>query len=354
MGILKLETNRVWRTYTGGKKIDEFYSIKPEIDGHTPEVWISSVTEANNPTKIENEGLSYLSGLNRISLKEKIETNPAYYLGADHIDKHGENLGVLVKLLDSSERLTIQVHPDKPKARLLFNSDYGKTEAWLVLGGREIDGEKPHIYFGFKEGITKEKWIDVFNTQNIEKMLGLMNKVYVNPGDIFLIEGGLPHAIGAGCFILEIQEPTDYTIRTEKVTPNGYEIPDNLLHQGLGFEKMFECFDYTGYSIDDLNRWRLKPQETSKKFIHSFINDEDTKCFSLEQITITTAKTITNSLGFCILICLEGEGSISAKTSIYNVKKGDQFFIPAGIIEFKLYPNGSNSLKMIKCLPPKS
>ncbi len=184
-------------------------------------------------------------------------------------------------------------------------------------------------------------------------MLNLMNKIYVEPGDIFLIEGGMPHAIGAGCFILEIQEPTDYTIRTEKVTPNGYEIPDNLLHQGLGFDKMFECFDYTGYSLDDLDKWILKPQDSCDESIKSLISYDNTNCFSLDKIKIRSTKTINNSYGFCVLLCLEGEGSIAAETSIYNIKKGDQFFIPAGIIEFKLESTGTENLQMIRCNPPK-
>lgn len=53
-------------------------------------------------------------------------------------------MGVLVKFLDSAERLPIQVHPDKEKAKILFHSGYGKTEAWYILDGRKIHGENPY------------------------------------------------------------------------------------------------------------------------------------------------------------------------------------------------------------------
>lgn len=353
MSILKLNKNRVWRTYTGGKIIDEFYNEGSFVDGHFPEVWVSSVTEAKNPDKIQNEGLSFIEtdDNSKISLKSEIESNPKYYLGEYHLNKHGTSLGILVKLLDAAERLTIQVHPDKIKAASLFNSQFGKTEAWLILDCREIEGEKPHIYFGFKKGITLESWKEVFDKQDIPLMLDLMNKVYVEPGDIYLIEGGMPHAIGAGCFILEIQEPTDLTIRTEKVTPGGYDIPDMLLHQNLGFEKMFECFDYTGYSVDEMKKWILKPQYNVKDETSTLISYDNTKCFSLEEIKTDKSKTYENN-SFSVLLCLEGSGSISDSEKTLNVMKGDQIFIPAGEKQFSVIPNKNETVRLIRCLPP--
>ena len=81
----------------------------------------------------------------------------------------------------------------------------------------------------------------------------------VKKGDTFLIEGGIPHAIGSGCFLVEIQEPTDYTVRNERVTPAGLQISDFMCHQGLGFDKMFDCCEYEGYTIDQIqDRWNIK------------------------------------------------------------------------------------------------
>jgi len=47
-----------------------------------------------------------------------------------------------------------------------------------------------------------------------------------------MIYGGVPHAIGSGCFLMEVQEPTDYTMRVEKMTPGGMTMSDELIHQG--------------------------------------------------------------------------------------------------------------------------
>lgn len=81
-----------------------------------------------------------------------------------------------------------------------------RTEAWYIIDGREIDGEPPYILFGFKSGITREKWEKMFREQDIQGMIDSMHKFNINPGQVFLIETGIPHAIGSGCFLIEIQE----------------------------------------------------------------------------------------------------------------------------------------------------
>lgn len=59
-------------------------------------------------------------------------------------------------------------------------------------------------------------------------MIGCLHKIEVNIGDAFMIYGGVPHAIGSDCFLLEVQEPTDYTMRVEKTTPAGLIISDHI------------------------------------------------------------------------------------------------------------------------------
>ncbi len=84
-----------------------------------------------------------------------------------------------------------------------FNSEFGKTEAWYILGGREVEGEKPYVLLGFKPGTTREQWKSLFEEQDIQGMLDCLHKVPVQEGDTFLLEGGVPHAIGSGCFMVE-------------------------------------------------------------------------------------------------------------------------------------------------------
>lgn len=351
MKPLKLTYNRVWRTYIGGKAIDAFYNKDVQEDGHKPEVWIASTTTAINPNFIENEGLSMVESSDK-SLADLIAADPVSYLGEEHINSFGETTGLLVKLLDAAERLTIQVHPNKKMAMDLFNSQFGKTEAWYIMEGRDVDGEAPHIYFGFKEGIDKDEWKEYFEKQDIEGMLNGLNKIYVKPGDVYLIEGGLPHAIGTGCFLLEIQEPTDLTIRIEKITPGGYEIPDRICHQGLGFEKMFECFEYAGYNEEEVvKKWRLQNgSETSDN--PTLISYDDTQCFSLESYSIYKEQAIIQKDGFSILVILDGEGIIKVGDDELVLTKGDQVFVPANIKDIQLINKEKSNFKVIRCLPP--
>ena len=332
---VKLDRTGAWRTYLGGKLIEQLHGNQNAEDSNFPEEWImSTVTARNSGREHIVEGLSKVSGTD-ISLKQLIEEHTAECLGEKHAEKYGTTPGVLVKLLDAAERLTIQVHPTREKAKILFDSEFGKTECWYIVGGRTIGGEMPCIYFSFKEGITREKWKDIFDRQDIPEMLDCLHKFEVREGDTFLIEGGIPHAIGAGCFLVEIQEPTDYTVRTEKTTPSGREVSDFMCHQGLGFDKMFDCFDYTGYSKEETaNRWKISRSGDT------LIDSNNTKMFSLYEINLDGEREFSADGIFGGMYVLDGEGEIDG----VKVEKGCQFFIPAACEPFKV----KGKMKIIK------
>lgn len=192
---------------------------------------------------------------------------------------------------------------------------------------------------GFKEGISREYWKDVFERQDIPAMLNSLHKFEVKAGDTFLIEGGVPHAIGPGCFLVEIQEPTDYTIRTEKITPSGLAVSDFMCHQGLGFDKMFDCFEYTGCSKDKVaDRWRIKKKG------NSVIDYGDTEMFRLEIYEGNDIKVSPNGV-FSGIYVLSGKGKICGN----DVRAGDQFFIPAACRPFEI----SGNVKFIRFYGPK-
>ncbi len=127
--IAKLLPNRVRRTYLGGSRIDAFTGTGSDVsDGvPRPEDWMASTTTAFNGTlEIEGEGLGRLEDGRLV--KDVIGALP-----------------ILVKLLDSDERLVIQAHPTVPCAKRLFNSPFGKTECWYFLPGTAPDLSLIHI-----------------------------------------------------------------------------------------------------------------------------------------------------------------------------------------------------------------
>ncbi len=337
---IKLTAARAWRTYTGGSEIDRIHGIENGQDGQFPEEWIMSTVTARNPGRegIE-EGMCYLEN-EGMSLKTYIEAYPEEALGKAHVEQIGKTTGVLVKIIDAAERLTVQCHPNKEQAMKLFHSPFGKTECWYILGGREIDGEKPSLYFGFQPGIDRQRWQDAFDRQDIPAMLGMMHHFEVQPGDTFLIKGGVPHAIGAGCLLVEIQEPTDYTIRIERVTPKGLRINDLQCHQGLGFERMFDCFDYTGHTqAEAFHEWKIPPKvlETTDGAVRTeIIGYGDTECFSMERCEITGSYTFSPAGTFFGMYMLKGGGSILSGGAEEPFTAGDQFFVPAAAEAFTI------------------
>lgn len=356
--LLKLDSPRAWRTYTGGANLDLLHQVQFPTISQFPEEWIMSVVEARNVGREHiQEGLSHLLEYNNLSLKDLIAQNPSYYLGETHSRVWNSQLGVLVKLIDSAERLTIQVHPNKELARSLFHSDFGKTECWHILDTTSIDGDSACIYMGFKPGITRELWKSYFDSQDISGMLSCMHRINVFPGDTILIEGGIPHAIGAGCFLVEIQEPTDYTIRVEKTTPAGLTIADSMCHQGLGFETMFDCFIYEGFSEEETKkRWfiprKLKFSNDSGS-IHALIDYQTCSLFSLEDISITDSFQLDFPDTFCGLYILGGEGIVSSNELSRSVKKAEQYFVPANTKKLTVTSLGKSPLRILRFQGPK-
>ena len=323
--IFKLQPTRVYRSYFGGQNLDAFENKdNPEIS-RFPEDWLASVTEAFNPDRQQkNEGLSVTE--DGQVLKDIIEADKKAMIG----DR--ENMSLLFKLLDSAERLVIQAHPTKEFAQKHFNSPYGKTECWYILN----DGGE--VYIGFKEGITRDLWKDFFEKQDVEKMLSCLHKFKVNKGDFIFVAGGVPHAIGKNCFLAELQEPTDLMVIPEKVTPSGVVLAEQKLHGGLGFDKMFDCFNYDGLSeFETRQKYFLKP-ERKNEFEVELLN---CAMFKLSQIDVSD-DLIFDPKTYGIAVVIEGFVSMNG----IGLKQGDRVFISE---KEKLFLNGNG--KLLLCRP---
>lgn len=351
---LKQLPNRVWRTYQGGALIDRWKRSESELDTNEPEEWIMSTITARGKGRPADEGLSLLvTPQGKISLKELIASNPSRFLG-DFLAKKYGTTGVLIKMLDSNERLTIQVHPDKEFAKEYLNSDFGKTESWYILGGRQVNGEPSAIYMGFKQHVTPQLWEKLFREQDTEGMLDCLHKFEVKPGEAFMIYGGVPHAIGSGCFLLEVQEPTDYTMRVERVTPGGLTIEDELIHQGVGVEPMLKCFHYETYSAEEARKqWMVTPQvlQSSDQFsFKSIFNEVHTSCFGLKELDLTGTFKLDTPDSFFVGVVYEGEGIISCNGNEVSYTQGDEIFFPAAIEEVMF--KAATTSKILLCYPP--
>lgn len=340
-----------WRSYLGGKLIAKLRGENGN-DTNFPEEWIMSVVQARNPGR-ENiiEGLSedYYGN----TLKSIIENNPKDILGEKHFRKYGNTPGVLLKLLDAAERLAVQVHPSKENAKKYFGSEYGKTECWHVLDTRKINGENACVYIGFKEGITREKWIKLFEEQDVNGMLSCLQRFDVKKGDTFLISGGVPHAIGGGCLLAEIQEPTDFTICTERYALDGSERPDSKLHCGIGFERMFDCFDYNGYSFEKTRQLRYISKTVIEKNadyeLIEIVGYKDTPMFCMKELKIKTGYLLKKTERFRCMYILQGKGTLSER----EISAGTQVFFPVNCEDVKIENIGNTELRILWIFGPK-
>jgi mannose-6-phosphate isomerase len=351
--ILKLLSNRVFRSYKGGRLIEQWQGSKNAVDNDKPEEWLASVVNARNENYEPDEGLSKVIMAN--GKVEKLIDLIEGFLGKQHVAKYGASTAMLTKILDAATRLSIQVHPTKAYSRQYFDAEYGKAEAWYIMSGREIDGERPYVLLGFKQGITRTKWKRYFEEQDIDGMINALHKFYVQPGDVFFIEGGLPHAIGGGCFLIEIQEPTDYTMRVERKTFDGNSIPDILCHQGVGFEAMLDCFIYNGLSEDETLAKYAKQQKIVLRHdneVIDLITEKDTLCFTMKKLRIRNSFNL-NDKSFKTLIVLRGMGTFLYDSVSIPVKQGESYFIPAYIRGFYIENTGITILEILICYPPK-
>lgn len=340
--ILKQLETRVWRTYRGGKLLEEFLGKSDPKDSDKPEDWISSFVEAKNKNYIKNEGITRV-------LTEDGERLIREAVSKNDFGPQKTQSGVLIKYLDSSERLGIQVHPTKEFSKEYFGTPYGKTECWHILNTREIDGEPAAVYIGFREFVTKELWRELFQKQDIEGMLRCLHKFPVKKGDTVLVRGGMPHAIGAGCFLLEIQEPTDYTLRVERVTVGGDTLSDRQMHYGIGFQNMLQCFDYTPRTREEARNYCfLKPraQKLTGGSVMTLADYEDTPCFQLKKVNAESATLKFDS--FVTLISLSDGGLLKYSGEEIPLFRADKLFVPAEIGEIHL----ENAACLI-CYPPK-
>ncbi len=336
------EKNRVGRVYTGGALFADFFG-DDSTDGFEPEEWVaSSVKAINKISKGEKEGVS------------QIRDTDLYFddLLRDHAnDLLGDRkeFGVLTKVLDSAIRLPAQAHPDKAFSRKYFSSDYGKAESWIVLGCRK----DACLYFGFNKEYTKEEFKAAVEASNTDKnaMERLLNRIPVKPGDVFFVPAKMAHAIGSGCLILEVQEPTDFTIQPEYYCGD-YRLNDWEMYIGLDADTALDVFDFSLWGDAAIAKGRKQPKvlyETDGIIAEALITYEDTPCFAVERYTVKKSgmELIKKP---AVYMVTEGEGAVCCNGKEQAVRRGDYFFLPHSASKTELKAQGT--VTVVACLPP--
>lgn len=186
----------------------KIYELIPPLKEY---IWAGENLKKYKKTELgkisESRELSFLKGDETKLIYDNQEITISEFIEKEEIKKYinPKLKNLLVKLIDSSQSLSIQVHPSDEYA-LKYENSLGKTEMWIIL-----EAEKDsYINLGFNKDVSKSNFPELIKDDSILKCL---NKIYVKPGDVYLIKPGTIHAIGKGITLLEIQESSKLTYR---------------------------------------------------------------------------------------------------------------------------------------------
>lgn len=317
---LRLAANPVQHFYRGGARIADLRGFTATTD-HQPEEWVAATVGRFGD---DRTGLAVTE--DGQLLRDLVAADPAGWLGAPAAGatRAGPaDTGVLVKLLDAGQRLPVHAHPDRAFAASHLGCPYGKTEAWFV-----IDAEPgAAVHLGWTEDVDPAELAVRRDEQDSAWLLSRMHRVPVRPGDAILVPAGQVHAIGEGVFVVEAQEPTDFSILLEwSVTTSGRE--DS--HLGLGFERAMTAVTHRVLGHDDLRALcrHVDPATTWESPRRALPSVAD-RFFRLDVLAPGTGATEPMPAGFAAVVVLEGDGELVSDDHALGVAAGDLLAVPS-------------------------
>ncbi len=292
---------------TLGKKASDKAGESWEISGFSGDISV-----------VEN---GFLAGNN---LQELVEVYMGDLVGDRIYEKFGLEFPLLIKFIDASDVLSIQVHPDDTLAKSRHNS-YGKTEMWYI-----VESQVGQLIAGFNRELDREEYLKHFKGGTLKEIL---NYEQVKEGDIYFMPAGRIHAIGAGVLLAEIQQTSDITYRIydwDRVDDAGNP---RELHVDLALDAIDFQF-HPDYKT---------PYQPVK---NSTVTAVDSPYFTTGVIKFDqpVEKDFNMIDSFVIYMCMEGEAGISFPGGVEQIKKGETVLIPAELKNLAIIPTESTTL----------
>lgn len=294
---------RIW----GGQKLKTVLN-KPITSKITGESW--ELSDVKGDVSMVSNG-DYKGK----SLTELLETFPDDLLGTAVHVRFGKQFPLLFKYLDAREDLSIQVHPNDALARQRHNS-FGKTEMWYVM---QAD-ENARIIVGFEHKSSPAQYLKSLEDKTI---LGLLHTVEAKKGDVFFLETGTVHAIGAGLVIAEIQQTSDITYRIYDFDRKDADGNTRELHVDL--------------ALDAINYEKTNTRKTYTHHENQSNGIVDCPYFTTNYIPLEGQSEVhKDGASFTVYMCVEGEFEIRIGNEKYHYKTGDTVLLPAAIAALEL------------------
>lgn len=305
----------------GGTRLKEEYGKETNLD-KVAESWELSCHEAGQSIIVNGEAAGqtlsdWLTGQDRSVLGKNAE--------------RFEKFPLLIKLIDAKGDLSVQVHPDNEYA-LRVEGEPGKTEMWYI-----VDCEPgASLLYGFKEQISREEFKRRIADNSL---LDVCNRVPVHKGDVFFIDSGTLHAIGAGILLCEIQQSSNTTYRIYDYGRMGTDGQPRELH-------VAKALDVTKLERPVRD---TKPQAKLDIFacaeVELLASCEYFTTYHINLNGMCHLKAGANSFQ-CITV-LAGRMELATAGGRVSIKKGESVFLPAGLGRYQLIGHGECILSEI-------
>ena len=329
-----LPVNQIDHQYLGGDKIG---ALRNGPGGpRRPEEWLGSTVSRFGQSE---QGCTVLPSGDL--LRTLITADPEAWLGGAHAARYGANPALLVKLLDAGERLPVHVHPTRRFAKDHLDCDYGKTEAWVIL---DTPPEGSSVWVGCREDVDPVDLRTLVDRQDKEGLVALMNKITVRAGDAVLVPSGTPHCTGAGTLLLELQEPTDFSVLLEW---EGFSFDPNESNLGLGLDLALECVNRRAFLPSQLDSLLQRNHHPSPSNVAvSMMPTLSDPYFRALRVCTKQAAMIPAS--FAIVVVLDGSGRLRTDTATIPAPRGTVLLVPhaAGDMVFE------GDITALVALPP--
>lgn len=242
---------------------------------------------------------------------------------------------LLVKFLDASDRLSVQVHPNDVQARFFNPRENGKTEAWVILDARPDS----RLYVGLKRGVDAFRLQQHLSAGTIEHCL---HSYPARAGDCVFIPAGTVHAIGEGILLAEVQQSSDLTFRLHDWGRLGTDGQPRPLH----LEESLACIDFDRGPVDPVVPLRLSRQVGLTDLLDSerraTMSEElvASEFFTLHRHTLRDSWHVTSDGRFHVLLVLSGSGTLTCDATELSLQTGSTLLRPATCPPVFIEPHG--------------
>ncbi|MDP3443693.1 MAG: mannose-6-phosphate isomerase [Ignavibacteria bacterium] len=302
---------KIW----GGQKIKQQLNMDFGLLPNCGEAWLVSGVDGN-PTLISN---GYLAGN---ELNELVEVFMGDMVGEKVYEQFGDVFPLLVKVIDSNDWLSIQVHPDD-KLAAKRGIGYGKTEMWYVM---QAD-ENAELISGFNQKMDEATYVNYMNNKKIKE---IMNFEKVEKGNVFFIPAGRVHALGPGTVIAEIQQTSDTTYRIY----DWDRMDEKGMTRELHTEEALEAIDYTLHAKYK-TEYKTTENKTEKVVESEFFTT------NILHLTQPIRKDYSELDSFVILMCTEGSCEVHWEGQSFPLGIGETLLLPRIINQVELFTDQS-------------